>query len=101
MQTQRATTVVGTFVAVLMVLGVLSTSRHPGASSAVHAQTSWRGLVVAPERRCALYEADEYRYSQSVEGPDRRRVGRDLRSVYRPLVRHEVGDGHRAHGRAV
>ena len=53
MQTHRATTVVGTFVAVLMVLGVLSTSRHPGASSAVHAQTSWRGLVDAPERRCA------------------------------------------------
>ena len=82
MQTQRATTVVGTFVAVLMVLGVLSTSRHPGASSAVHAQTSWRGLVVAPERRCALYEADEYRYSQSVED----RIVAELGGIYAPYT---------------
>ena len=27
----------------------------------------WRGLVVAPEERCAPYNADEYSYPQSVE----------------------------------
>ena len=31
------------------------------------AAESWRGLVVAPERRCALYNRSDYRYSQSVE----------------------------------
>ena len=31
------------------------------------AQTSWRGLVVAPERRSTPYDADDYRYPQSVE----------------------------------
>ena len=31
------------------------------------AQTLWRGLVVAPEVRCAPYDADAYRYPQSVE----------------------------------
>ena len=28
---------------------------------------SWRGIVVAPEHRCAPYDSDDYRYSQSVE----------------------------------
>ena len=28
---------------------------------------SWRGLVVAPENRCAPYDRSDYRYSQSVE----------------------------------
>lgn len=31
-----------------------------------HAET-WRGLVVTPERRCAPYARDDYRYPQSVE----------------------------------
>ena len=31
------------------------------------AQASWRVLVVAPEARCAPYDADAYRYSPSVE----------------------------------
>ena len=31
------------------------------------AQTLWRGLVVAPEVRCAPYDADAYRYPQSSE----------------------------------
>ena len=30
-------------------------------------QTRWRGLVVAPEVRCSQYDADDYRYPQSVE----------------------------------
>ena len=28
---------------------------------------TWRGIVVAPEHRCAPYDSDDYRYSQSVE----------------------------------
>lgn len=28
---------------------------------------TWRGLLIAPEDRCAPYDRDEYRYSQSVE----------------------------------
>ena len=74
--------VVGTIVAVLMVLGGLSAvERHP-AFSAVHAQTSWRGLVIAPGRRCAPYEADEYQYSQSVED----RIIDELDGVHGPYT---------------
>lgn len=43
----------------------------PASATAVATQVatpgSWRGLTVAPERRCAPYDADEYRYSQSLE----------------------------------
>ena len=28
---------------------------------------TWRGLLVAPEERCSLYDSDDYPYSQSVE----------------------------------
>ena len=36
---------------------------------AVEDQTdSWRGLTVAPEERCSPYDADDYSYSQSLEG---------------------------------
>lgn len=30
-------------------------------------ETTWRGLVVAPENRCAAYDRNDYRYPQSVE----------------------------------
>ena len=30
-------------------------------------ETTWRGLVVAPEHRCAPYDRNDYRYPQSVE----------------------------------
>ena len=46
------------------------------------AQTSWRGLVVAPEARCAPYDADAYRYPQSVED----RIVADLGGVYGPYT---------------
>ena len=36
-------------------------------ATAVAAETTWRGLVVAPEDRCAPYDRDDYRYPQSVE----------------------------------
>ena len=45
-------------------------------------QSSWRGLVVAPERRCSPYEAGDYQYSQSVED---RLVSR-LGGVYGPYT---------------
>ena len=31
------------------------------------AEGTWRGITVAPENRCAPYDADDYPYSQSVE----------------------------------
>ena len=33
----------------------------------VDADGAWRGQTVAPEHRCALYDRDDYPYSQSVE----------------------------------
>ena len=44
----------------------------------LYAQTSWRGLVVSPEQRCSPYDADDYRYPQSVED----RIVDDLGGVY-------------------
>lgn len=37
---------------------------EPDAGSA---DLTWRGLVLAPESRCSPYDADDYRYSPSVE----------------------------------
>ena len=42
----------------------------------------WRGLVVAPEERCAPYDASEYRYPQSVEP----RIADTLGGVYSPYT---------------
>ena len=82
MQIPRAPEAAGTTVAVLMVLGGLSTVNQHASFSAVHAQTAWRGLVIVPERRCAPYEADEYRYSQSVED----RIIDELGGIYGPYT---------------
>ncbi len=40
------------------------------------AAETWRGLTVAPEHRCARYDADEYRYPQSVEPQIIARLGK-------------------------
>ena len=45
-------------------------------------QTLWRGLVVAPESRCSPYDADDYRYPQSVED----RIIAELGGVYGPYT---------------
>ena len=45
-------------------------------------QTLWRGLVVAPESRCSPYDADDYRYPQSVEV----RIVAELGGVYGPYT---------------
>ena len=42
----------------------------------------WRGLVVAPEERCAPYDASEYYYPQSVEP----RIADSLGGVYSPYT---------------
>ena len=43
---------------------------------------TWRGLTVAPEERCAPYDADDYRYPQSVETD----IVRDLGGIYSPYT---------------
>ena len=55
---------------------------HLSTSDTVHAQASWRGLVVAPEQRCAPYDADDYRYPQSVED----RIVAEFGGVYAPYT---------------
>ncbi len=47
----------------------------------------WRGLVVAPEERCAPYDDSEYRYSQSVES----RIADSLGGVYSPYTCETFG----------
>ena len=46
------------------------------------ASTMWRGLTVAPEERCSPYDADDYRYPQSVEND----IVRELGGVYSPYT---------------
>lgn len=43
---------------------------------------TWRGLTVAPERRCARYDADDYRYPQSVEADIVASIGK----IYSPYT---------------
>ena len=47
----------------------------------------WRGLVVAPEERCAPYDAVEYPYPQSVES----RIADSLGGVYSPYTCETFG----------
>ena len=67
--------------AVHVALGLVSAYRMT-ASDTLHAQALWRGLVVAPEQRCAPYDADDYRYPQSVED----RIVTQLGGVYGPYT---------------
>ena len=43
---------------------------------------TWRGLVVAPERRCSPYRSDDYSYPQSVEAS----IVRELGGIYSPYT---------------
>ena len=77
--------------------GSVSTIIRTPAVGELHAQTTWRGLVVAPEQRCSPYDADDYRYPQSVED----RIVAEMGGVYGPytqMVREPVRHGHRTHG---
>ena len=78
----RTTTSLGLFAVVLLVIGAASTIDRIPAVGALHAQMSWRGLTVASERRCSPYDADDYRYPQSVED----RIVAELEGVYGPYT---------------
>ena len=43
---------------------------------------TWKGLVVAPERRCSPYRADDYSYPQSIEAS----IVRELGGIYSPYT---------------
>ena len=62
----------------LLIVGALSLM----TSKTLHAQGSWRGLVLAPEQRCAPYAADQYRYPQSLED----QIVAELGGVYAPYT---------------
>ena len=47
--------------------GLTTLSEGAAASPTGVGPNTWRGIVVAPEHRCAPYDSDDYRYSQSVE----------------------------------
>ena len=78
---RRTTTPLGLAV-VFLVIGVVSTIARFPAVGELHAQTLWRGLVVAPEQRCSPYNADDYRYPQSVED----RIIDELGGIYGPYT---------------
>ena len=46
------------------------------------AADTWRGLLVAPEHRCAPYNARDYAYAQSVEG----KIVAELGGIYSPYT---------------
>ena len=80
---RRTPTSLGLHAAVFLVIGAVSIiARIPAVVDTLHAQTSWRGLVVAPEQRCSPYDADDYRYPQSVED----RIVAELGGVYGPYT---------------
>ena len=55
----RTTTPLGLTAVVFLVIGAVSTIGRLPAVSELYAQTSWRGLIVAPEQRCSPYDADD------------------------------------------
>ena len=79
---RRTTTALGLLAVVFLVIGAVSTTDRISTFGALQAQASWRGLVVAPERRCSPYDADDYRYPQSVED----RIVAELGGVYGPYT---------------
>ena len=45
-------------------------------------QSTWRGLVIAPEHRCSPYVSDHYAYPQTVEPG----IARELGGIYSPYT---------------
>ena len=76
------TTALGLTAVVFLVIGAVSTIGRIPAGGELYAQTSWRGLVVAPEQRCSPYDAADYRYPQSVED----QIVAELGGVYGPYT---------------
>ena len=68
--------IIGLLSAALAVLCV------PPSARAQQQRSLWRGLVVAPEQRCSAYNADDYRYPQSVED----QIVTELGGVYGPYT---------------
>ena len=64
------------------VLAVFFTLGFAGQLSFSESGEEWHGLVVAPEKRCAPYNADEYSYPQSVEP----QIADHLGGVYSPYT---------------
>ena len=58
---------------------------------------TWPGLVVAPEDRCAPYDRDEYRYSQSVEAEIVAAMGGNIYGPYTGRYFATIGDTHIEH----
>ena len=79
---RRTATSLGFFAVVFLVIGATRTIDRIPAVGELHAQTSWRGLVVTPEQRCSPYHADDYRYPQTVEA----RIVAELGGVYDPYT---------------
>ena len=79
---RRTSTSLGLIAVVYLVVGAVSTIDSIPEVGELHAQSSWRGLVVAPEQRCSPYDADDYRYPQSVED----RIVDELGGVYGPYT---------------
>ena len=52
--------------AVLLAVLAIAAAGIANGGRAFGAET-WRGLVIAPEHRCAPYDRDDYPYSSSVE----------------------------------
>ena len=79
----RTTTSLVLLAVVFLIIGAVSTiDRIPAGGELQAQQTSWRGLVVAPEHRCSPYDADDHRYPQSVED----RIVAELGGVYGPYT---------------
>ena len=78
----RTTTTLGLTAVVFLVIGAVNTIGRIPAVGELYAQTSWRSLIVAPERRCSPYDADDYQYPQSVED----RIVAELGGVYGPYT---------------
>ena len=57
------------------------------AATDLGGQTTWRGLVVQPERRCSPYDPDDYSYPQSLEAS----IVRQLGGVYSPYTGERFG----------
>ena len=72
-----------------LVIGCIAAVERVPAVSTLEAQTPWRGLTIAPERRCAPYDADDYRYPQSVED----RIVAELGEVYGPYTERWFASG--------
>ena len=80
---RTTTTALGLVAVVFLIIGAVSTiDRIPVGGELQAQQTSWRGLAVAAEQRCSPYDADDYRYPQSVED----RIVAELGGVYGPYT---------------